>query len=188
MREHRPVCTQGQKTREGAASAVRNRHDHRHRGQLRETQELFDIDKRPGEKCGLGAPRPVATGCAEPTRASTRVAPTTGSLEVGNPALAGTRTRRNKATLVLRRERGRPARIRAARRGSPGLASSLDYVDYVKSSSGKAFFSITCNFFREERPCGGRGACRCRTQRLADTAGSRAPRAIAGLGAGRATR
>ena len=54
---------QGQKTREGllreaqagAASAVRNRHDHRHRGQLRETQELFDIDKRPGEKCGLGS-------------------------------------------------------------------------------------------------------------------------------------
>ena len=43
----------GQKTREGAASAVRNRHDHRHRGELRETQELFAADKRPGEKCGL---------------------------------------------------------------------------------------------------------------------------------------
>ena len=43
----------GQKTREGAASAVRNRHDHRHRGQLLETQELFAADKRPGEKCGL---------------------------------------------------------------------------------------------------------------------------------------
>ena len=58
-----PVCTRGQKTREGlprearagAASAVRHRHDHRHRGQTSETQELFDADKRPGEKCGLGA-------------------------------------------------------------------------------------------------------------------------------------
>ena len=50
----RPVCTRGQKTREGAASAVRHRHDHRHRGQTSETQELFDADKRPGEKCGLG--------------------------------------------------------------------------------------------------------------------------------------
>ena len=49
-----PVCTRGQKTREGAASAVRHRHDHRHRGQTSETQELFDADKRPGEKCGLG--------------------------------------------------------------------------------------------------------------------------------------
>ena len=48
------VCTRGQKTREGAASAVRTRHDHRHGGQLPETQELFDADKRPGEKCGLG--------------------------------------------------------------------------------------------------------------------------------------
>ena len=28
-----PVYTRGQKTREGAASAVRHRHDHRHRGQ-----------------------------------------------------------------------------------------------------------------------------------------------------------
>ncbi len=54
MREHGPVCTRGQKTREGAASAVRNRHDHRHLGQLLETQQLFDTDKRPGEKCGLG--------------------------------------------------------------------------------------------------------------------------------------
>ena len=56
LREHvraRPVCTRGQKTREGAASAVRYRHDHRHRGQTSETQELFDADKRPGEKCGL---------------------------------------------------------------------------------------------------------------------------------------
>ena len=44
----------GQKTREGAASAVRNRHDHRHRGQLLETHELLAADKRPGEKCGLG--------------------------------------------------------------------------------------------------------------------------------------
>ena len=44
----------GQKTREGAASAVRHRHDHRHRGQTSETQELFDADKRLGEKCGLG--------------------------------------------------------------------------------------------------------------------------------------
>ena len=50
-------CIRGQKTREGAASAVRHRHDHRHRGQTSETQELFDADKRPGEKCGLGAPR-----------------------------------------------------------------------------------------------------------------------------------
>ena len=49
----RPVYTRGQKTREGAASAVRHRHDHRHRGQTSETQELFDADKRPGEKCGL---------------------------------------------------------------------------------------------------------------------------------------
>ena len=48
------VYTRGQKTREGAASAVRHRHDHRHRGQTSETQELFDADKRPGEKCGLG--------------------------------------------------------------------------------------------------------------------------------------
>ena len=51
----------GQKTREGAASAVRHRHDHRHRGQTSETQEPFDADKRPGEKCGLGpfaTPRP----------------------------------------------------------------------------------------------------------------------------------
>ena len=62
----RPVCTRGQKTREGAASAVRHRHDHRHRGQTSETQELFDADKRPGEKCGLvraacgaGASEPV---------------------------------------------------------------------------------------------------------------------------------
>ena len=47
------VYTRGQKTREGAASAVRHRHDHRHRGQTSETQELFDADKRPGEKCGL---------------------------------------------------------------------------------------------------------------------------------------
>ena len=45
----------GQKTREGAASAVRNRHDRRHRDQLLETHELFDADKRPGEKCGLAA-------------------------------------------------------------------------------------------------------------------------------------
>ena len=30
-----------------------HRHDHRHRGQTSETQELFDADKRPGEKCGL---------------------------------------------------------------------------------------------------------------------------------------
>ena len=51
----RPVYTRGQKTREGAASAVRHRHDHRHRGQTSETQELFDADKRPGEKCGLGS-------------------------------------------------------------------------------------------------------------------------------------
>ena len=49
-----PVYTRAQKTREGAASAVRHRHDHRHRGQTSETQELFDADKRPGEKCGLG--------------------------------------------------------------------------------------------------------------------------------------
>ena len=48
-----PVYTRGQKTREGAASAVRHRHDHRHRGQTSETQELLDADKRPGEKCGL---------------------------------------------------------------------------------------------------------------------------------------
>ena len=61
LREHvraRPVCTRGQKTREGAASAVRHRHDHRHRGQTSETQELFDADKRPGEKCGLALPIP----------------------------------------------------------------------------------------------------------------------------------
>ena len=45
---------QGQKTREGAASAVRNRHDRRPLDQLLETHELFDADKRPGEKCGLG--------------------------------------------------------------------------------------------------------------------------------------
>ena len=51
-----PVYTRAQKTREGAASAVRHRHDHRHRGQTSETQELFDADKRPGEKCGLGVP------------------------------------------------------------------------------------------------------------------------------------
>ena len=44
-----PVYTRGQETREGAASAVRHRHDHRHRGQTSETQELFDADKRPGE-------------------------------------------------------------------------------------------------------------------------------------------
>ena len=61
----RAVYTRGQKTRQktreslprearaGAASAVRHRHDHRHRGQTSETQELFDADKRPGEKCGL---------------------------------------------------------------------------------------------------------------------------------------
>ena len=35
-----PVCTRGQKTREGAASAVRHRHDHRHRGQTSETRFL----------------------------------------------------------------------------------------------------------------------------------------------------
>ena len=52
LREH--VRARGQKTREGAASAVRHRHDHRHRGQTSETQELFDADKRPGDKCGLG--------------------------------------------------------------------------------------------------------------------------------------
>ena len=50
-----PVYTRGQKTREGAASAVRHRHDHRQRGQTSETQELFDADKRLGEKCGLDA-------------------------------------------------------------------------------------------------------------------------------------
>ena len=64
-REHGPVCTWGQKTREGAASAVRHRHDHRHRGQTSETQELFDADKRPGEKCGLDTvaeQRPPAKG------------------------------------------------------------------------------------------------------------------------------
>ena len=49
-----PVSTRGQKTREGAASAVRHRHDHRHRGQTSETQELFNADKRLGDKCGLG--------------------------------------------------------------------------------------------------------------------------------------
>ena len=52
----------GQKTREGAASAVRNRHDRRHRGQLRETHELFDADKRPGEKCGLASTSGVSVG------------------------------------------------------------------------------------------------------------------------------
>ena len=50
----------GQKTREGAASAVRHGHDHRNRGQTSETQELFDADKRPGEKCGLGQDDPFA--------------------------------------------------------------------------------------------------------------------------------
>ena len=39
------VYTRGQKTREGAGSAVRHRHDHRHRGQTSETQNA----KRPGE-------------------------------------------------------------------------------------------------------------------------------------------
>ena len=49
----------GQKTREGAASAVRHRYDHRHRGQTSETQERFDADKRPGEKCGLAPMLPI---------------------------------------------------------------------------------------------------------------------------------
>ncbi len=52
----RPVCTRGQKTREGTASAVCNRHDHWHRGQLLETMSSFDAEKRPGEKCGLEMP------------------------------------------------------------------------------------------------------------------------------------
>ena len=50
-------CTRGQKTREGAASAVR----HRHIGtiidiavKLVKPKSFFDADKRPGEKCGLG--------------------------------------------------------------------------------------------------------------------------------------
>ena len=44
-----------------------HRHDHRHRGQTSETQELFDADKRPGEKCGLGA----AHRCSYATQVST---------------------------------------------------------------------------------------------------------------------
>ena len=51
MREH--VRARGQKTREGTASAVCNRHDRWHRGQLLETMSSFDAEKRPGEKCGL---------------------------------------------------------------------------------------------------------------------------------------
>ena len=47
----------GQKTREGTASAVCNRHDRWHRGQLLETMSSFDAEKRPGEKCGLAAYR-----------------------------------------------------------------------------------------------------------------------------------
>ena len=78
----------GQKTRQGAASAVRNRHDRRHRDQLLETHELFDADKRPGEKCGLG---------------------------VVIPAVAGTRvrggTRGTKCGVGRRRERGPLARM-----------------------------------------------------------------------------
>ena len=50
-----PVYTRAQKTREGTANAVCNRHDHWHRGQLLETMSSFDAEKRPGEKCGLGA-------------------------------------------------------------------------------------------------------------------------------------
>ena len=49
-----PVYTRAQKTREGTASAVCNRHDRWHRGQLLETMSSFDAEKRPGEKCGLG--------------------------------------------------------------------------------------------------------------------------------------
>ena len=69
-----PVYTRGQKTREGAASAVRHRHDHRHRGQTSETQELFDADKRPGEKCGLGTAYAAARdGAIENARPDGRV-------------------------------------------------------------------------------------------------------------------
>ena len=65
------MCTRGQKTREGAASAVRYRHDHRHRGQTSETQEFFDADKRPGEKCGLGPwSRDASVACFERLAAS----------------------------------------------------------------------------------------------------------------------
>ena len=73
LREHvraRPVGTRGQKTREGTASAVCNRHDRWHRGQLLETMSSFDAEKRPGEKCGLGratlgkiAANAVMAGC-----------------------------------------------------------------------------------------------------------------------------
>ena len=58
----RPVFTRGQKTREGTASAVCNRHDRWHRGQLLETMSSFDAEKRPGEKCGLGHDLPGAVG------------------------------------------------------------------------------------------------------------------------------
>ena len=44
-----PVYTRAQKTREGTASAVCNRHDRWYRGQLLETMSSFDAEKRPGE-------------------------------------------------------------------------------------------------------------------------------------------
>ena len=87
MREHGPVCTRGQKTREGAASAVRNWHDGRIRSQLHETQELFDADKRHGWSRRLARWR----------AGTTRFIPTpfpvaarrTGRADFPHPALSG---------------------------------------------------------------------------------------------------
>ena len=51
----------GPKDPRGRGQRSSQSHDHRHRGQRCETQELFDADKRPGEKCGLAAIDPVPT-------------------------------------------------------------------------------------------------------------------------------
>ena len=91
----RPVCTRGQKTREGTASAVCNRHDRWHRGQLLETMSSFDAEKRPGEKCGLRWLRPWRR-CGR-VRASPRAGPqrSRGRYRGSKPApgLAGTSPR-----------------------------------------------------------------------------------------------
>ena len=122
MRKHGPVCTRGQKTRAGAASAVRNRHDRRHRGQLPETHELFDADKRPGEECGLGIEgTSLSPGVVRMTGLATaraRFAETGDLLH----DLAGVRVgakQAERAAAALGRDRGGRTRGRGGRTG-PG--------------------------------------------------------------------
>ena len=77
-------------------------------------------------------------------------------MEVGNPAVAGPRTRRNKARCWSSpgaRAAGphprRQARLPGMRASGPrfqGLASGFDHLNYVKSCSGTPFFSIAYNF------------------------------------------